>query len=53
VDWGVFPERNEDMPDYQVVSWASDRMAEFVQDEDTPFFMALGIVRPHVPLFIS
>lgn len=56
-DWGAFPERDEQMPDFQSARWA----AEWLQDrkrgrsegsdaEGTqPFFLAVGFLRPHVP----
>jgi len=47
-DWGVFPERDEQMPDYQCASWAVDRLAETVEQ---PFWMGVGFFRPHVPQF--
>lgn len=45
-DWGAFPERDEDMPDYQSTQWAKERLAE---DHEKPFFLAIGFLRPHVP----
>jgi arylsulfatase A-like enzyme len=48
-DWGVFPESDEQMPDYQSASWAVERLA---RDFDKPFFMAVGFHRPHVPFYV-
>lgn len=45
-DWGAFPEKDEDMPDYQSAQWAKARLAE---DHENPFFLAVGFLRPHVP----
>ncbi|MFY0653937.1 MAG: sulfatase [Cyclobacteriaceae bacterium] len=47
-DWGVFPERDDQMPDYKIASWAGDRLAEKQQE---PFWMGVGFFRPHVPQF--
>lgn len=47
-DWGVFPERDDQMPDYQIASWAEERLAE---KQDRPFWMGVGFYRPHVPQF--
>jgi len=47
-DWGVFPEKDEDMIDYKSAVWAKDRLAE---KHDRPFFLTVGFVRPHVPWY--
>ena len=47
-DWGVYPERDEQMPDYKIASWAEDRLAE---KRDQPFWMGVGFYRPHVPQY--
>ncbi|SOE23207.1 Arylsulfatase A [Spirosomataceae bacterium TFI 002] len=47
-DWGVYPERDEQMPDYQIASWAKERLSE---KQDQPFWMGVGFYRPHVPQF--
>ncbi|WP_282162645.1 sulfatase [Ulvibacterium marinum] len=47
-DWGVYPERDEQMPDYQIASWAEEHLAE---KQDQPFWMGVGFYRPHVPQF--
>lgn len=45
-DWGPFPEKDEDMPDYQSARWAKERLGEV---HEKPFFLAVGFLRPHVP----
>ncbi len=45
-DWGPFPERDEQMPDYRSAQWAIERLQ---QKHDKPFFLACGFLRPHVP----
>ena len=35
--------------DYQVASWASEQLQ---QAHDTPFFLAAGFFRPHIPWFV-
>src|SRR4051794_25520726 len=47
MDWGVFPERDEDQEDYKVGSWAVDRIQRMPADK--PFFLCVGFRRPHVP----
>jgi len=48
-DFGAFPERDEEMGDYQLAVKA----AEFLkQKQEKPFFLAAGFHRPHVPLFV-
>ncbi len=50
VDWGVFPESDEQQNDHAIASWA----VEFLDREPTcPFFLGVGFGRPHVPCFAS
>ncbi|MCM8539834.1 MAG: sulfatase, partial [Lentisphaeraceae bacterium] len=48
-DWGAYPERDEDMPDYKMAKWGIKKLKE---KHEKPFFMALGFYRPHVPLYV-
>lgn len=48
-DWGAFPEADSMMPDYRSSQWAIDRLN---RDYEQPFFLALGFLRPHVPLYV-
>lgn len=48
-DWGAHPEADALMPDYQSAGWASERLQK---SYDTPFFLAVGFLRPHVPLYV-
>lgn len=45
-DWGAFPERDEQMPDYRSAKWAIERLQ---RDYAQPFFLSVGFLRPHVP----
>ena len=47
-DWGAYPERDEQMPDYQIAEWAEKQLA--VQQE-RPLWMGVGFYRPHVPQY--
>ncbi len=47
-DWGAYPERDEQMPDHQIASWAEDRLAQL---KEQPLWMGVGFYRPHVPQF--
>lgn len=51
MDWGIFPERDEDQPDYQTADLAIAHLRSLPRDE--PFFLAVGFRLPHVPLFAS
>ncbi len=50
-DWGAYPERDEDMPDYRISSWAVDKLSSLPEKSDKPFFMGVGFYRPHVPMY--
>jgi arylsulfatase A-like enzyme len=47
-DWGAFPEKTEEMPDYKIASWAQQTLN---RDYEKPFFLAVGFYRPHVPMY--
>ena len=49
MDWGPFPERDEDNADYKIASGAIDAMKSAPADK--PFFIACGFRLPHVPCF--
>ncbi|MCA9048606.1 MAG: sulfatase-like hydrolase/transferase, partial [Planctomycetaceae bacterium] len=38
-----------DMPDYKVVDYGIERLQ---QDHDKPFFLAIGLVKPHMPFSV-
>lgn len=40
---------DEDMPDHAVVSWCIEKMNE---KSDRPFFIAAGLVKPHMPFSV-
>ncbi|GGZ25222.1 choline-sulfatase [Echinicola pacifica] len=48
-DWGAFPEADSLMPDHQSVDWVIERLQ---RNYDQPFFMGMGFLRPHVPLYV-
>ena len=48
-DWGAFPENDTLMPDHQSVNWVVERLN---RTYDKPFFMGLGFLRVHVPLYV-
>lgn len=51
MDWGPFPERDEDSADYAIASAAIEALAQAPSDK--PFFIACGFRLPHVPCFAS
>lgn len=48
-DWGAFPETDGEMFDHQVATAAA---AELRKAHDKPFFLSVGIFRPHVPMYV-
>lgn len=47
--WGALEKSDmppEGMPDEQIAAWAVERLR---QTHDKPFFLAVGLIRPHVP----
>lgn len=48
-DWGAFPERKDQMEDWQLAGWAADFLG---QPHEKPFFLACGIVKPHTPWYV-
>ncbi|WP_440877047.1 sulfatase [Thalassotalea sp. PLHSN55] len=48
-DWGPFPEKDEQMPDYDSAQWLANQLK---QQHDKPFFMVGGFLRPHVPWMV-
>lgn len=50
-DWGAYPDRDEDMPDYKIAQWAVEKLKEQPDDSSSPFFLGVGFFRPHVPMY--
>ena len=48
-DWGAFPEADSLLPDHQSVDWVIERLN---RKYDKAFFLGLGFLRPHVPLYV-
>lgn len=49
IDWGIFPQRDEDQEDWKVADWAIDRLK--TMPSGRPFFLCVGFRRPHVPCY--
>jgi arylsulfatase A-like enzyme len=47
-DWGAYPERDDQMPDYKIAGWAVNALA---QQYEKPFLLGVGFYRPHVPQY--
>ncbi len=47
-DWGVFPERDERMPDFNIAGWAIDQLG---QEQDLPVCLLVGFMGTHVPQY--
>jgi len=50
MDWGVFPERDDQQPDWQIASWAVEQLKSGAPQ---PFFLSVGFHLPHVPCYAS
>ena len=48
-DWGPLDVANEEMGDTQVVDWV---IGQLQARHETPFFLACGIYRPHLPWYV-
>jgi len=48
-DWGAFPENDSLMPDHDTANWAIERLERAY---DKPFFLGVGFLRVHVPLYV-
>jgi len=48
-DWGPVDVEDSDMGDWKVADWAR---GELSKDHDKPFFLAVGIFRPHLPWYV-
>ena len=55
LDWGPMPAAADTAhQDYKVATWARQQLEQFAAgDKEEPFFMAVGFVAPHVPLYAS
>jgi arylsulfatase A-like enzyme len=51
MDWGVFPDNDQDQGDWKIADSAIAQMKSLPTDR--PFFVALGFRLPHVPCFAS
>ncbi|MBD1420869.1 sulfatase [Sphingobacterium chuzhouense] len=48
-DWGAFPTEDIAMPDDYATAWAVEKLS---QQYDKPFFLSVGLIRPHVPWYV-
>ncbi|GAK98021.1 arylsulfatase [Nonlabens tegetincola] len=48
-DWGAFPVQDSLLPDHQSVNWVTERLG---RNYNKPFFIGLGFLRVHVPLYV-
>ncbi len=51
VDWGIFPERDEDQADWKIASAAMEALQNAPTNK--PFFVACGFRLPHVPCYAT
>jgi arylsulfatase A-like enzyme len=50
MDYCALDVADEEMSDSKNIQWCIDRLQE---DRDRPFFLAAGVFRPHIPLYVS
>lgn len=48
-DWAAYPNNENEMPDVRSADWAVEKL---LSKQDSPFFLAVGFVRPHVPWYV-
>lgn len=52
MDWGAFPERDQQQDDFVVADWAISKLDQLSKEEaKQPFMLFCGFRRPHVPCF--
>jgi arylsulfatase A-like enzyme len=51
MDWGPFPEKDQDQPDWKIATSAIAHLQSLPADR--PFFVAVGFRLPHVPCFAT
>ena len=51
MDWGVYPERDEDQPDWKIADSAIAHLR--AAGSNQPFFIAVGFRLPHVPCYAT
>ncbi|HJZ93441.1 MAG TPA: sulfatase, partial [Gemmataceae bacterium] len=50
VDWGVYPDKDEDQDDWKIANWAIEQLRK---PPKGPWFLAVGFRHPHVPCYAS
>jgi arylsulfatase A-like enzyme len=48
-DWGALPVDDKEMGDYITAEWGIQKLK---QEHEKPFFLGVGIYRPHMPMFV-
>ena len=51
-DWGVFPERDEELSDHKIAAWAVEQIRQRQTEGASPQLLAVGFYRPHVPQYV-
>ncbi len=44
------PDDRDPTPDEKVADWAARRLERFAEEDEGPFFLAVGFIRPHTPM---
>lgn len=51
MDWGIFPDEDNEQDDWKVADYAIDRLKQMPKDK--PFMLCVGFRHPHVPLYAT
>lgn len=52
MDWGIYPERDEQQDDWKVADWAIEQIRD-AENHPEPFFLSVGFRHPHVPCYAT
>jgi choline-sulfatase len=51
IDWGIYPERDDQQEDWKVTDWAIHQLKSMPKEQ--PFFLCVGLRKPHLPCYAT